>query len=92
MSDPEQIIRDQLAAHGDGAQALTAAEQATGMPRPHLEHVLHALMSGKGGQPIPRIGGTGSATRLAMLERCRLCGAHVAKLALHHRRRHPEAK
>jgi hypothetical protein len=93
VSDAEQIIRQQLAEHGDGARALDAAE-ATGLPRRTLETVLWALLSGKQRRPLPRIAPTPTdphARRMgARVPRwCPLCQRQIFDLALHRKRQHP---
>ena len=87
----EQILRDELATHGDGAQALTAAQQATGLPRPQLERTLWVLLSGKGGTRPPSIAPQPPKVRRKPgTQPCPVCGLRTTQVPRHLRRQHPE--
>ena len=86
----EQILREQLAEHGDGAAAMRLAQKQTGLPRATIERVLHALLSGKQGRAQPRIRYQGRLRAVPAPRRpCPTCGDMVAQLPRHTRRHHP---
>ncbi len=88
--DVERIIAAQLAEHGDGARALDVAEQASGLPRRHLEEALWRILAGKRGQPAPPIRWAPRNGRVARMGICPLCRRYVAHLPDHVRRQHPQ--
>ena len=95
-----QIIRQELAEHGDGTRAMDAAE-ASGLPRHVLERILREGCSGKRGVPQFKIGRSDTTTppltskkvwERAFPQPCPVCGPgsrEIHNMRLHMRRRHP---
>lgn len=94
----EDILRAQLAEHGDGARALDVAERATGLPRRAIEVVLWRLLSGRNGEPVAKVAPPATGPdrprprSVTPPNRCPVCGRTMRQLKRHQRYRHPEAQ
>lgn len=87
-----RVLRGELARHPDGAAAVTAATDTSGLPRHQVQQLLHQLLSGKAGVAPPRVAWQAAPRgQRRVPETCPQCGQVRLDLPQHTRRSHNTA-